>query len=185
MHRRQQKSRAIAIDGSREAGIIARNPRESVAIAVAAGATVWILVNALFMQAGPHPAPLFSTRQGAAILAPPPAASAATPAATSAAAGAMRLPPPLPAALTQANGAAAPTRNDPIAALIAPSRQLMAVQRALSDFGYGQIQPDGLYGPETKDAIVRFERQHKLPVTGQVSDRLLKALATMTGVSFN
>lgn len=179
MHRRQQKSRAIAIDGSREAGIIARNPRESVAIAVAAGATVWILVNALFMQAGPHPAPLFSTRQGAAILPPPPAASAATPA------GAMRLPPPLPAALTQANGAAAPSRNDPIAALIAPSRQLMAVQRALSDFGYGQIQPDGLFGPETKDAIVRFERQHKLPVTGQVSDRLLKALATMTGVSFN
>lgn len=140
---------------------------------------MWILVNALFMQAGPHPAPLFSTRQGAAILAPPPAASAATPA------GATRLPPPLPAALTQANGAAAPARNDPIAALIAPSRQLMAVQRALSDFGYGQIQPDGLYGPETKDAIVRFERQHKLPVTGQVSDRLLKALATMTGGSFN
>ena len=163
MLRRQQKSRAIAIDGSREAGFIARNPRESVALLVATCAVAWILINALFMQSGPHPAPLFSTRKGAAIVAPP---------------AAMPSGGTVPVALP-------PSRNDPIAALIAPSKQLMAIQRALSDFGYGQIRPDGLYGPETRDAIMRFERQQKLPVTGQVSDRLVKALATMTGASLN
>jgi peptidoglycan hydrolase-like protein with peptidoglycan-binding domain len=56
-----------------------------------------------------------------------------------------------------------------------------AVQRALSDFGYGQIKPTGVYDPDTRAAIEKFERDHKLPVTGQLSDRVVRELAAMTG----
>ena len=57
----------------------------------------------------------------------------------------------------------------------------MAVQRALSDFGYGQIKPSGQFDPATKTAIEKFERDRKLPVTGQISDRLVRDLAATTG----
>ena len=74
-----------------------------------------------------------------------------------------------------------PSRNDPIAALIAPTKQVLAIQRALSDFGYGQIKPTGTYDPDTRAAIEKFERDQRLPVTGQISDRFIRELATMTG----
>ena len=57
-----------------------------------------------------------------------------------------------------------PSRNDPIAELIAPSKRVLAIQRALSDFGYGQIKPTGAYDPETSTAIEKFERDRRLPV---------------------
>jgi peptidoglycan hydrolase-like protein with peptidoglycan-binding domain len=71
--------------------------------------------------------------------------------------------------------------NDPIAELLAPSQRVLAVQKALADFGYGQIRPTGVAGPDTKAAIEKFERDHHMPVTGQISDRLLRDLGTMTG----
>jgi hypothetical protein len=37
--------------------------------------------------------------------------------------------------------------SDPIAKLIAPSKKVTAVQRALADFGYGQIKPTGVFDP--------------------------------------
>ena len=61
------------------------------------------------------------------------------------------------------------------------SRRIIAVQRALSDFGYGQLKPNGVIGAETKNAIERFEHERKLPVTGQISDRLVRELAAVTG----
>ena len=77
--------------------------------------------------------------------------------------------------------AAPPRKNDPIANLLATDPQVMAVQRALSSYGYGQIKPTGVYDPETRAAIERFERERKLPVTGQVSDRLTRELTALTG----
>ena len=64
-----------------------------------------------------------------------------------------------------------------------PSRRVLAVQRALADFGYGQVKPSGVFSAETKSAIERFERERKLPVTGQISDRLVRELAAVTGRS--
>lgn len=73
-------------------------------------------------------------------------------------------------------------RNDASGdATMTSSRRVLAVQRALSDFGYGQVKPTGLFGPDTKAAIEKFERDRKLPVTGQISDRLLRELAAVTG----
>ena len=59
----------------------------------------------------------------------------------------------------------------------------MAVQRALSDYGYGQIKPTGILDEATSDAIERFERDHKLPVTGRVTNRLVGAITAMSGRS--
>ena len=50
-----------------------------------------------------------------------------------------------------------------------------------SAFGYGQIKPTGSMGPETQAAIERFERDRKLPVTGKLSDQMLRELAVVTG----
>jgi len=78
--------------------------------------------------------------------------------------------------------AAAPRpRADPIAELIAPPQRVVAVQRALNDYGYGPLKMTGHFGAETVSAIQKFERDRKLPVTGQISPRLLRELAALTG----
>lgn len=63
----------------------------------------------------------------------------------------------------------------------APSKRVLAVQRALAEYGYGQIKPTGIVDAETKAAIERFERERRLPITGQVSDRFTRELASVTG----
>jgi peptidoglycan hydrolase-like protein with peptidoglycan-binding domain len=210
---------------------------------MAAVAVVSISTNALFLQKGPHPAPIFATRpllQPQTTVAPPQPVIAQSSAQSSLSQSS--LAPELPAlnreqlvaniqrelgrrgfydgavdgiwggrtdAATRdfiqtagvrinpepgdlllrailssgakVNRPAEPVRNDPIAELIAPSKRVLAIQRALSDFGYGQIKPTGQYDPETKAAIEKFERDHRLPVTGQISDRVVRELAAMTG----
>jgi peptidoglycan hydrolase-like protein with peptidoglycan-binding domain len=77
---------------------------------------------------------------------------------------------------------AAPVRNnDPIAELLAPSKRVLAVQRALAEYGYGQLKPTGVLDAETQAAIEKFERLRKLPVTGQLSERLTRELAVVSG----
>lgn len=76
--------------------------------------------------------------------------------------------------------------SDPIAELIAPSpKRILAVQRALTDYGFGQFTPNGTLGPETKKAIEQFERSRKLQVTGQISPKLLRELTALTGRNFD
>ena len=43
------------------------------------------------------------------------------------------------------------------------------------------MKATGNYGSETISAIQKFERDRKLPVTGQISPRLLRELAALTG----
>jgi peptidoglycan hydrolase-like protein with peptidoglycan-binding domain len=78
-----------------------------------------------------------------------------------------------------------PPHNDAIADLLTPTKRVIAMQRALTQFGYGQIKPTGVVDAETRTAIEKFEREHKLPVTGQPSDRLAHELATATGRSID
>jgi len=72
-------------------------------------------------------------------------------------------------------------RPDPSGEALTPSKRVLAVQRALAEYGYGQIKPTGILDAETKAAIERFERERKLPVTGQVSVRVARELAAITG----
>ena len=74
-----------------------------------------------------------------------------------------------------------PSRTDPLGDLITSSRRVAAVQRALTEYGYGQLKPTGTVGSDTQAAIQKFERDRKIPVTGQMSDRLVRELAAMTG----
>ena len=67
----------------------------------------------------------------------------------------------------------------------AASRRIAAVQRALTQYGYGQLKPTGTIGSDTQAAIQKFERERKLPVTGQMSDRLVRDLVAMTGHSID
>jgi len=69
------------------------------------------------------------------------------------------------------------TSLDPPAA----SPRIIAVQRALAEFGYGQIRANGIVDAETQRAIERFERERKLPITGQISDRVIRELTAATG----
>ena len=75
----------------------------------------------------------------------------------------------------------APVRSEPAVERPAPSRRVIALQRALAEYGYGQIKPTGIVDAGTQAAIERFERERRLPVTGQPSDRLARELAVLTG----
>jgi hypothetical protein len=166
---------------------LGNSPRDTIGLAVALVAAGAIVANALYMQPGPHPAPIFSVKprpvaESVAVTprARPEAAQQAAPALTprvvsprvetAPITGPVPVPAPRPT-----------TPKDPIADLIAPVPRVTAVQRALNDYGYGPIKVTGVYGPDTVAAIEKFERERKLPVTGQISPRLLKELATVIG----
>jgi hypothetical protein len=150
-----------------------RRPVDTFAILTAVAASLIIIVNAVLWQSGSHPAPFFAPPKSAPVatsVPPNPAAPAA---------------PAHPAAATVVAQPIAARRNDPIADLIGPSPRIAAVQRALSEYGYGQIKPSGVLDDPTSTAIEKFEREHKLPVTGRVSDRLVGELETMVGHSLD
>lgn len=222
----------------RLAAAVGRHPREFVGVLMATMAVFAIFINALFLQRGPHPAPIFATRplvtHAVPVTLPRPRVAAPAAAPTTAARGQAQIVNDIQRELSrkgfydgavdgiwgartdtaardfaQAAGltinvdasegllhaivtsnakppsgrsaALAPVRNDPIAELIAPTKSMEAIQRALADFGYGQIKPTGVYDPETKTAIEKFERDRRLPVTGQASDVVVRELAAVTG----
>ncbi len=51
--------------------------------------------------------------------------------------------------------------------------RIASVQMMLSELGYDTTNPDGILGPKTKRAILRFQRKNAIRVDGQVSPRLL------------
>src|SRR6516165_4073759 len=82
----------------------------------------------------------------------------------------------------------APMRNEAVEKPVerpAPSKRVIALQRALADFGYGQIKPSGLIDADTQAAIEKFERERKLPITGQVSDRVMREMAALPADRWN
>ena len=148
---------------------------------VVAGATLavgTVVVNALFLQTGPHPAPIFTNRPSPASAINEPLKVLPRP--RPAAIKADLSVPNLPATPTAATASATPAR-DAIGELIGPNKRVVALQRTLAEFGYGQIKPTGTFDLATRSAIVEFERNRKLPVTGQISDRVTRELAAMTG----
>ena len=177
MPRRRTEHRNLATRAAATAGALgtlvwarlARRPVDSVALLIAAATSLIIIVNALVLQSGAHPAPFF-----AAPAPPVPAGAVQKDTAT--------LPPArAPVAAHPLSSEIAARPNDPIAQFIGMSSRVMAVQRALSDYGYGQIRPSGILDGATGAAIERFERERGLPVTGKISDRLLSELSAMIG----
>jgi hypothetical protein len=213
--RRRRGAKAAAVAVEEERGLVMRmllhSPKDTVAGLLAAAAICAILANALFLQAGRHPSPMF----GSVVTLPAPQAAVVSP-----------LPRPRPVELTARPAEAEPPEIRPVevrsgdprsdsrsgdsknpdamtnlvvksagaptaapAAVTRPpapipatgARRVAAVQRALTQYGYGQLKPDGAVGADTQTAISKFERDRKLPVTGQISDRLVKELTVMIG----
>ena len=218
---------------------LGRSPLDGVALFVALVAVGTILLNALYRQPGPHPAPIFSVKprpvatEPAEVVPPMPRTRPAPMIAKPEAVARSRADittdiqrelsrrglydgpvdgvtgPKTDAAIRdfetsvklrvsgeptedvlraiqrtplKTEAVPRPTpRPDPIADLIAPTPRVIAVQRALNDFGYGPVKATGVYGTETIAAIQKFERDRKLPVTGQISPRLMRELAALTG----
>lgn len=237
MRRRLSRRGSASFESAgRIAAAIAQHPREFVAMVMSTVAVFAIVTNALFLQKGPHPAPIFAARpllQPEATLPPRLSATSSHIGSDLAAQARVQLIANIQRELSrkgfydgpadgiwgsktdaavrdflQASGlkvnpeanenllraissyvakpvaaaaAPAPPPTDPIAKLIAPSKRIVSIQRALADFGYGQIKATGVYDPETRNAIEKFERDHRLPVTGQISDRFVRELAAMTG----
>lgn len=237
MRRRLPRRGSASFESAgRIAAAIAQHPREFVAIVMSTVAIFAIVTNALFLQKGPHPAPIFAARpllQPEVTLPPRLSATSSHIGSDLAAQARVQLIANIQRELSRkgfydgpadgiwgsktdaavrdflqvsglkvnpeanenllraissyvakpvaATAAPAPPTTDPIAKLIAPSKRIVSIQRALADFGYGQIKATGVYDPETRSAIEKFERDHRLPVTGQISDRFVRELAAMTG----
>jgi peptidoglycan hydrolase-like protein with peptidoglycan-binding domain len=58
----------------------------------------------------------------------------------------------------------------------APQQLVTAIQRELAARGYARGPADGKLTDETRKAIVAFEKEHGLPVTGAPSDDLLRRI---------
>jgi hypothetical protein len=217
---RRRRRRASAVAAGAERGfamrILLHNSKDVVAGVLAFAAVSAIVANALFLQAGRHPAPMFGSvvampaglplasplprprpLEADALLSEPKAAELkplepkpvepkpaepkapdplanlvkATSAPPVAPSNILRPPAPIPAS----------SRNETITNPAPGSRRVAAVQRALTEYGYGQLKSTGTVGSDTHAAIQKFERERKIPVTGQISDRLVRELTAMIG----
>jgi hypothetical protein len=227
--RRRRSASAVAIEAEPERGLVMRlllhSPKDMVAGALAFAAVTAIVANALLLQAGRHPAPLFGTVVNMPAVAATPANLLPRPRPVEADAFTSE---PNPAELKTVDHKAADPKtsepktsdlktsdlktsdsktSDPMGNLVkatsaAPitnsiprppasipgdavsgsaSRRVAAVQRALTEYGYGQLKPTGTVGSDTQAAIQKFERTRRLSVTGQMSDRLVRELTAMIG----
>jgi hypothetical protein len=237
--RRRRGAKAVAIEAEEQRGfamrILLHSPKDMFAAALAVAAVGAILTNALFLQAGRHPSPMFGssvvTLSPPAVVLPRPrpvelAARPAEPAlfepkpiefknaepktsdtkATDPKANDPKATDPMtslvvkstsaaPAASSVVNPATKPTSlavaapsnvmrppaSIPVSSQSAGARRVAGVQRALTEYGYGQLKPTGAVGADTQAAISKFEHARKLPVTGQMSDRLVRELTAMIG----
>jgi len=214
--------KAAVIDVETERNLVMRvllhSPKDTLAGLVAVAAITAIVANALFLQTGRHPAPMFGT----VINLPAPSAVALS--------NPMPRPRPVGADTSPLEPKATEFRVEPKAAEKAPekpveatastprpgsdpmtnlvikattpqpsavavarppapipvpqspaAKRIAGVQRALSEYGYGNLKITGAMGAETQSAIQKFEREHKMQVTGQVSDRLLRELGAAIG----
>ena len=135
-------------------------------------------VNALVLQSHRHPAPIFAP----APATPAPAPSIAIPAPPApppeAAAPVPVAPPPPP---RPAPAATASRSSDQIGNWLRGEGQgddthlVVAAQNALVKLGY-TVKPDGNEGAATHQALRDFERAHGLPLTTEITPKLVKQL---------
>jgi len=61
------------------------------------------------------------------------------------------------------------------------SSRVLTVQRILARLGYGPVRLNGTHDTATRASIERFERDRNLPPSGEITDRLIRELAAVTG----
>ena len=205
---RRRRGAAAAVETERGLAMrmLLHSPKDVVAGLLAFAGVSAIVANALFLQTGQHPSPMFGTTVhfGAASPLPrprPPEADAEPKLAEprlaeprlieprtgdplaniiKATAGSPLSSTPM-TAVPPPNAVRPPAPIPPAPVQITGSRRVAAVQRALSENGYGQLRATGTIGADTQAAIQKFERERHMVVTGQMSDRLVRELAHVTG----
>ena len=219
------RRRAAVVELPAERGLlmraIAHSPKDLIAGLIAFAAMSAIIANAMLLQAGRHPSPMFGSTVIMPVEQPPvimnplpkprpnetngraselrqldprmfdsrpvdgnvadarqietrsgdPLANLVRTNSATPAAAAGRPPAPIPVS----------ARSDPLGDLIDNSRRIASVQRALTEYGYGQLKPTGNVSTDTQAAIRRFEGDRKMPLTGKMSDRLVRELSAVTG----
>ncbi len=63
------------------------------------------------------------------------------------------------------------------------SPRVLAVQKTLSKLGYGPLKITGRPSAETRQAVQRFERDRNLTPDGEISDRVVRELAAVSGTA--
>ncbi len=167
-----------------------------IAAALIAALVLAISVNALELQQTRHPAPLFHSSFITPVAAVPAPEKPRRAAVASAAVQSDPIGQLLRSTAAAPQRAAPPSGQpdqDAIARLLEedagqiapqPSKRVLAVQRALVKLGF-VLRPDGIDGDATRQAIEQFERNHGLPVRGELSPRVLRELSVQSGVSID
>jgi hypothetical protein len=75
-----------------------------------------------------------------------------------------------------APASAKPERAPDPAQEAASPKTIAAIQRELIARGYGPLTEEGVMGPASRAAIIAFEHDHGLPLTGEASEPLLKRI---------
>ncbi len=164
-------------------------PARGYAGAALAAVLTGIVLNALTLQHQRHPAPFFAARQQAAGR-PPPAVAAALPAPKPDDAAPLAvLPPSRPADLGVGADSAPNARGvDAIGEVLREEsaeeaqKAILAAQNALTKLGYS-LKADGTANAATLAALRDFERAHSLPISTDVTPRLLKRLTAAVNAS--
>jgi hypothetical protein len=237
--RRRRGSGAAAAEAERGLAmrVLLHSPKDTLACALVFTAVSAIVANALFLQAGRHPSPMFGSvvtlpAAGSPVPGPlprprpvvadetvleprPVEPRSSEPRSSEPRSSEPKRPEVKPSeAKPLESRTAEPKAADPLASLVkatnapapapaAPSgilrppasipvaphieaassgpRRVAAVQRALTQYGYGQLKPTGTAGSDTQAAIRKFEHERRIPVTGHISDRLVHELNAMIG----
>lgn len=172
----------------------------NLAIAALSAIAIGFLVNALALQKSRHPAPLFASpalvteRASTSAAAPDAPAPVPRPAELAALSPVLALKPAAPerTAVPRTQGSVdqialllrphvAQAKTDP-SARPEPSKSVLAAQRALVKLGF-VLKPDGVFGGTTRQAIERFERDQGMPVTGDLTPKIQRQLASQSGIA--
>ncbi|MEX2199861.1 MAG: peptidoglycan-binding protein [Dongiaceae bacterium] len=62
---------------------------------------------------------------------------------------------------------------------------VLAVQTRLNDLGYNAGPEDGVFGPTTRGAVRTFQNDNGIPVTGEITESLLKSVQQASGEGGN
>jgi peptidoglycan hydrolase-like protein with peptidoglycan-binding domain len=73
-------------------------------------------------------------------------------------------------------GEVPPVEASPNASASADTETVRAVQAELNRRGYGPLAADGVMRPAARAAVMAFEHEHRLPLTGEASQELLKQI---------
>lgn len=89
---------------------------------------------------------------------------------------------PAPAARSAATPAQPVAAREPDA-VPAANQRIASAQRALTKLGYGPLKADGVVGIGTRLALENFEKDRRLPLTGELSPRVARELQAASGIA--